>query len=95
MARQHVLVLEHLRQDDAAVDQRVGHVGEVVENEAIGVTRAAQAAGMPVAISFTVETDGRLPTGQSLREAIEEVDAATSNGPANYISTAPTPRTLK
>ena len=33
-------------------------------NEAIGVTRAAQAAGMPVAISFTVETDGRLPTGR-------------------------------
>jgi S-methylmethionine-dependent homocysteine/selenocysteine methylase len=55
------------------------------ENEAIGVTRAAQAAGIPVAISFTVETDGRLPTGQSLREAIEEVDAATSNGPAYYM----------
>ena len=36
-------------------------------DEAIGVARAAQAAGMPVAISFTVETDGRLPTGQSAR----------------------------
>ena len=35
--------------------------------EAIGVTRAAQAAGMPVVISFTVETDGRLPTGDSLQ----------------------------
>ena len=34
-------------------------------------------AGMPVAISFTVETDGRLPTGQTLRDAIDEVDAAT------------------
>ena len=35
-------------------------------------SRAAGAAGMPVAISFTVETDGRLPTGQSLRRAIED-----------------------
>src|SRR5690606_36038847 len=33
--------------------------------EAIGVTKAAQAAGIPVVISFTVETDGRLPSGQS------------------------------
>jgi S-methylmethionine-dependent homocysteine/selenocysteine methylase len=54
-------------------------------NEAVGLTRAAQAAGMPVAISFTLETDGRLPTGQALREAIEEVDAATKAGPAYYM----------
>jgi len=45
--------------------------------EAIGIVRAARRVGMPVAISFTVETDGRLPTGQSLRSAIEEVDAKT------------------
>jgi S-methylmethionine-dependent homocysteine/selenocysteine methylase len=45
--------------------------------EAIGIVRAARGADMPVAISFTVETDGRLPTGQSLRSAIEEVDAKT------------------
>jgi homocysteine S-methyltransferase len=38
---------------------------------------------MPVAISFTVETDGNLPTGQSLRSAIEQVDASTS-GYASY-----------
>jgi S-methylmethionine-dependent homocysteine/selenocysteine methylase len=54
-------------------------------SEAIGVTRAAQKAGVPVAISFTVETDGRLPTGQTLREAIEQVDAETANGPAYYM----------
>lgn len=46
--------------------------------EAIGIVRAAEAAGMPVAISFTVETDGRLPTGQTLQSAVEETDAATS-----------------
>lgn len=53
--------------------------------EAIGLTRAAQAEGMPVVISFTVETDGRLPSGQSLREAIEAVDAATQGGPAYFM----------
>ena len=40
-------------------------------DEAIGIARAAAAAGMPVVISFTVETDGRLPTGSRSREAIE------------------------
>ncbi len=54
-------------------------------DEAIGLTRAAQAAGVPVAISFTVETDGRLPSGQPLGEAIAEVDAATDGGPAYYM----------
>ena len=54
-------------------------------NEAIGLTRAAMAANMPVAVSFTVETDGKLPTGQSLQEAIEAVDAATSHAPAYYM----------
>jgi len=46
--------------------------------EALGVVRAARRAGMPVAISFTVETDGSLPTGQSLKSAVEHVDAETS-----------------
>jgi homocysteine S-methyltransferase len=53
--------------------------------EAVGVARAAQAAGMPAAISFTVETDGRLPTGQSLAEAIAEVDQSTGGAPAYYM----------
>ena len=53
--------------------------------EAIGVTRAAQAAGMPAVISFTVETDGRLPTGQTLRDAIAATDAATGGAPAYYM----------
>jgi S-methylmethionine-dependent homocysteine/selenocysteine methylase len=53
--------------------------------EAIGLTRAAQAADMPVVISFTVETNGRLPTGQTLQEAIAQVDDATGRGPAYYM----------
>jgi S-methylmethionine-dependent homocysteine/selenocysteine methylase len=45
--------------------------------EAIGIAQAAERAGMLVAISFTLETDGNLPTGETLRSAIERVDAAT------------------
>ncbi|MGN9907162.1 homocysteine S-methyltransferase family protein [Phytohabitans sp. LJ34] len=44
--------------------------------EAIGIVRAARAAGLPVAVSFTVERDGRLPDGTPLSAAIIEVDAA-------------------
>jgi S-methylmethionine-dependent homocysteine/selenocysteine methylase len=53
--------------------------------EAAGVARAAKSAGMPVAISFTVETDGRLPTGDTLQTAIECVDAATGSYPRYYM----------
>jgi hypothetical protein len=41
--------------------------------QAIGIVRAAAAAGLPVAISFTVETDGRLPSEEPLREAVERL----------------------
>jgi len=53
--------------------------------EAVGLARAAEQANMPVVISFTVETDGRLPTGQSLGGAIEQVDDATSGYPAYFM----------
>ena len=52
--------------------------------EAVGIVRAARAADMPVAIAFTVETDGRLPTGESLRSAMEEVDAKTDRYAAYF-----------
>jgi len=54
-------------------------------DEALGIAMAAQAVHIPVVISFTVETDGRLPSGQSSQAAIEAVDAATNNGPAYYM----------
>ena len=53
--------------------------------EGIGIARAAAAAGLPCAISFTVETDGRLPSGQPLGEAIAAVESATDGGPAYYM----------
>jgi S-methylmethionine-dependent homocysteine/selenocysteine methylase len=54
-------------------------------NEAVGVARAAEAAGMPCMISFTLETDGRLPTGESLATAIETVDREVNRPPAYYM----------
>jgi homocysteine S-methyltransferase len=54
-------------------------------DEAIGITRAARAADMPVVISFTLETDGRLPDSQSLPDAIARVDEETSGGPDYYM----------
>lgn len=54
-------------------------------DEAIGIARAADAAGMPHVLSFTVETDGALPTGDSLRNAIERVDEATGGSPLYYM----------
>ena len=53
--------------------------------EAIGVARAAAAVGLPAVISFTVETDGRLPSGQTLGDAIAQVDDASRVAPAYYM----------
>jgi homocysteine S-methyltransferase len=54
-------------------------------SEAVGIVRAAHDEKMPVAISFTVETDGRLPSGQPLGEAIEEVEADTDGYAAYFM----------
>jgi homocysteine S-methyltransferase len=53
--------------------------------EALGLTEAARAVSLPVVVSFTVETDGRLPTGQPLREAVEAVDEHSGGYPAYYM----------
>jgi homocysteine S-methyltransferase len=53
--------------------------------EAIGIAQAAQEVDVPAVIAFTLETDGCLPSGQQLGEAIAEVDAATHNSPLYYM----------
>lgn len=53
--------------------------------EAVGIARAAAAAGLPAVISFTVETDGRLPTGMHLKDAIGAVDAGAPVQPLYYM----------
>lgn len=69
---------------DSAADMVCAITMNYVE-EAIGIAQAARQAGMPVAISFTVETDGKLPTGQTLRSALEQVDDVTSGYPVYYM----------
>ena len=54
-------------------------------NEGLGIARAAQAQGTPCVVSFTVETDGRLPTGETLGEAIGRVDRETGGWPLFYM----------
>jgi homocysteine S-methyltransferase len=68
----------------AAGADRVTMLTATHPGEATGVVRAAVAADMPVVIAFTVETDGRLPNGQALHEAIEEVEAATDGAALHY-----------
>jgi len=54
-------------------------------DEALGMTRAAHTVGIPIVISFTVDTDDRLPTGRDLRDAIAYVDDATAGAPAYFM----------
>ncbi len=53
--------------------------------EGVGVIRAAQAAGIPAVVSYTTETDGRLPDGTPLGRAIEETDGQTDGGAAYFM----------
>jgi len=52
--------------------------------EAVGMVRGAQAAVVPIVVSFTTEIDGRIPNGESLQAAVETVDSATAAGPVYY-----------
>lgn len=53
--------------------------------EGIGIARAAKALQIPCVISFTVETDGRLVGGETLREAVETVDRETRDAPEYFM----------
>lgn len=54
-------------------------------SEAAGLALAARALRVPLVVSFTVETNGALPNGQSLADAIAWVDDATGGYPAYYM----------
>lgn len=68
----------------AAGADRVTMLTATHAGEAIGVIRTAAEAGIPVVVAFTVETDGRLPSGQPLHEAVAEVDGATGGAALYY-----------
>ncbi|MBX3356220.1 MAG: homocysteine S-methyltransferase family protein [Phycisphaeraceae bacterium] len=69
---------------DAGVDMLCAMTLNTID-EAIGITRTAVRLSVPVAISFTVEVNARLATGETLRHAIEAVDDATAQVPAYYM----------
>ena len=69
---------------DGGVD-RVSLLTITYPQEAIGFARAAAVAGVPAVVSFTVETDGRLPNGDALRDAVEQVDAETDASAAGFM----------
>lgn len=78
----------HARQIATFADSAADMVSAVTltnPDEAIGIARAARDHGLPAAISFTLETDGRLPDGQSLSDAIERVDAETGGSVAYFM----------
>ena len=69
----------------AAGAEMISAVTMTYVEEAIGIARATASVGLPSVISFTVETDGRLPSGSTLAEAITTVDAASATVPAYYM----------
>lgn len=78
----------HTPQVEALTEAGVDMITAVTMNyaaEAIGIARAAVKAGVPHALSFTVETDGRLPSGQALHDALAEVEAATGGSALFYM----------
>lgn len=68
----------------AAGADRVTMLTATHSGEAAGVVMAATDAGIPVVVSFIVETDGRLPTGQALHEAVAEVDDSTAGAALSF-----------
>lgn len=78
----------HAPQVEAFADTDADMISALTLNyveEAVGIVQAARDAGIPVAISFTVETDGRLPSGESLGEAITRTDDATGGYAAYFM----------
>lgn len=78
----------HSAQIQALHEASVDLISAITMNyaeEAIGITRAANAVNLPVVISFTVETDGKLPTGMTLKDAIEKVDENVRMLPIYYM----------
>lgn len=84
LAAQHYHTPQVTTLEASGVDM-IGAMTMTYAEEAIGIAWAAQEAGLPVAISFTVETNGCLPSGQSLKDAIEQVDRATNSTPDYYM----------
>ncbi|QAU23891.1 homocysteine S-methyltransferase [Dyella sp. M7H15-1] len=69
---------------DAGVDM-ISALTMTHSQEATGIALAAWACAAPVVVSYTVETNGRLPSGETLPDAIARTDDCTSGYPAYYM----------
>ncbi|MEM8854518.1 MAG: homocysteine S-methyltransferase family protein [Pseudomonadota bacterium] len=78
--RYHSAQIAALAEADIITALTITSVGE-----AVGIARAAAERAIPCVISFTTETDGSLPLGPSLNDAIEEVDARTDGSVAYFM----------
>lgn len=70
---------------DAAGVDMVSAITMTHTGEAAGIARACAKRRLPLALSFTLETNGRLPSGETLRDAIQIVDADAATRPAYYM----------
>jgi S-methylmethionine-dependent homocysteine/selenocysteine methylase len=68
---------------EAGVDY-ICYATTTYSDEAIGAVRAAKKVGVSVVVSFTVETDGKLPGGESIKEAVLKIEDATDKTPVHY-----------
>jgi homocysteine S-methyltransferase len=78
----------HARQVKTFADTEADYVSGFTMNyteEAIGIILACELAAIPAVISFTVETDGRMASGESMKEAVEKMDAATGAYASYYM----------
>jgi homocysteine S-methyltransferase len=78
----------HLPQIEVFAAHQVDMVSAITMTnigEAVGIVRAAKEHDLPVVISYTVETDGRIPTGETLAEAIAMTDEYTNSAPLYYM----------
>ena len=72
----------HSFQIKTAADTNADLISALTMNyneEAIGIVNAAKKYNIPAVISFTVETDGKLPSGESLEDAITILDKKTDS----------------
>ena len=80
--------LYHSEQVDAFAETEADMISACTINyieEAVGIAIAAKSSGMPLVISFTVETNGDLPSGEFLKSAIEKTDILTNRYPSYYM----------
>ncbi len=78
----HELQIKALK--DGGVDM-ISAITMTYPAQAIGIARAASRHGLPHVLSFTLETDGRLPNGQALHDALAETEAQTGGSAAFYM----------